>query len=125
MIRKERSVGRRTQATDDLERYVADRDAREPGFAALVVDAEKRLAFGRAMAERRRASGKSQTQVAAFMRTSPAIVSRLESGSDVRLSTLEKYVAALGLQLELNAVTRSQSSPKRAKKARRRSDRKG
>jgi ribosome-binding protein aMBF1 (putative translation factor) len=98
---------RRPKRKDDLEHYVADRDAREPGFAALVVDAEKRLAFGRAMAERRRASGKSQTQVAAFMRTSPAIVSRLESGSDVRLSTLEKYVAALGLQLELKAVRRT------------------
>jgi ribosome-binding protein aMBF1 (putative translation factor) len=122
---KERFMGRRAQAIDDLEHYVAGRDAREPGFAALVVDAEKRLAFGREMAERRRVSGKSQTQVAASMRTSPAIVSRLESGSDVRLSTLEKYVAALGLQLELKAVARSQSSPKRAKKARRRSDRKG
>ena len=41
------------------------------------------------------------------MRTSRAIVSRLESGSDVRLSTLEKYVAALGLQLELKAVGRT------------------
>ena len=100
-------MGRRTQATDELQRYVADRDAREHGFAALVVDAEKRLAFGREMAERRRASGKSQTQVAASMRTSAAIVSRLESGSDVRLSTLEKYVAALGLQLELKAVRRT------------------
>jgi transcriptional regulator with XRE-family HTH domain len=75
------------------------------------------------MAERRRAAGKTQTQVAALMRTSPAIVSRLESGHDVRVSTLEKYVAALGLQLELSAVTPSQTSPKRAKKSRRRSTR--
>ncbi len=111
-------MGRRTQATDDLEHYVSDRDAREPGFAALVVDAEKRLAFGREMAERRRASGKSQTQVAASMRTSPAIVSRLESGSDVRLSTLEKYVAALGLQLELKAVGRRGEQRKTARRTR-------
>ncbi|RLB39493.1 MAG: hypothetical protein DRH30_09795 [Deltaproteobacteria bacterium] len=100
-------MGLKNKATDDLERYVADRDAREAGFAALVGDAEKRRAFGREMAERRRASGTSQTQVAAAMRTCAAIVSRLESGSDVRLSTLEKYVAALGLQLELKAVVRS------------------
>jgi ribosome-binding protein aMBF1 (putative translation factor) len=116
-------MGRRVKPTDDLERYVADRDAREPGFTALVVDAEKRLAFGRQMAERRRAAGKTQTQVAAVMRTSPAIVSRLESGHDVRVSTLEKYVAALGLELELNAIARSQTSSKRAKKTRRRSTR--
>ncbi len=108
----------KTQAADDLERYVADRDAREPGFAALVADAEARRAFGREMAGRRRASGMSQTQVAALMRTSAAIVSRLESGSDVRLSTLEKYVAALGLQLELKAVVRTNQKRPRTRKTR-------
>ena len=112
---------RRPQPKDDLERYVADRDARERGFAALVADAEVRLAFGRQMAEHRRADDKTQTQVAALMRTSPAIVSRLESGHDVRISTLEKYVAALGLQLELKAVSRKKAAskaarPRRAKK---------
>ena len=108
-------MGQRTRPIDDLERYVSVRDAREPGFAALVVDAERRLAFGRQMAERRRAAGKTQTQVAAFMRTSPAIVSRLESGHDVRVSTLEKYVAALGLQLELNTAPRKKHKAKTAR----------
>jgi hypothetical protein len=55
------------------------------------------------------------------MHTSPAIVSRLESGHDVRVSTLEKYVAALGFQLELKAVTPKKpttkaSRPRRTKK---------
>jgi ribosome-binding protein aMBF1 (putative translation factor) len=100
-----RTMQRRTKPRDDLERYVAERDARESGFAALVADAEARLTFGRQMAERRRAKGKTQTQVAALMQTSPAIVSRLESGHDVRVSTLEKYTAALGLQLQLKAVS--------------------
>jgi hypothetical protein len=73
------------------------------------------------LAERRRARGKTQTQVAALMRTSPAIVSRLESGHDVRVSTLEKYVAALGFQLELKATsprkaTTKTSRTRRAKK---------
>ena len=69
--------------------------------------------------ERRRAKGKTQTQVAALMQTSPAIVSRLESGHDVRVSTLEKYVAALGLQLELNAVSPKKPATKKASRARR------
>jgi ribosome-binding protein aMBF1 (putative translation factor) len=99
------SMPRRTKPSDDLERYIAERDARDRGFAALVADADARLAFGRQMAERRRAKGKTQTQIAALMQTSPAIVSRLESGHDVRVSTLEKYVAALGFQLELKAVS--------------------
>ena len=105
-------MARRAKPKDDLERYIADRDAREPGFAAMVAFAEARLAFGRQMAERRRAGGQTQTQVAALMHTSPAIVSRLESGHDVRVSTLEKYVAALGFQLELKVVSRTKPSSK-------------
>jgi ribosome-binding protein aMBF1 (putative translation factor) len=88
---------------DDLEKFVAERDRREPGFAALVDAAEQRRAFTRKMAERRKKSGLSQTQVAARMETSPSIVSRVESGSDVRISTLEKYLAALGFELRLQA----------------------
>ena len=64
------------------------------------------LLEGGRMAERRRAKGKTQTQVAALMHTSPAIVSRLESGHDVRVSTLEKYVAALGLRAEARGLGR-------------------
>ncbi len=48
-------------------------------------------------------SGLSQTQVAARMETSASIVGRVESGADVRLSTLEKYMAALGFELEFKA----------------------
>ncbi|MEZ4270810.1 MAG: helix-turn-helix transcriptional regulator [Myxococcota bacterium] len=65
--------------------------------------AEKRRAFARKMAERRKAKGLSQTQIAARMDTSASIVSRVESGADVRMSTLEKYTAALGFKLELSA----------------------
>jgi transcriptional regulator with XRE-family HTH domain len=107
---------------DDLEKYTAERDRREPGFARLVVDAEKRQAFARQLAEKRRSAGKSQTQVAALMETSASIVSRLEAGSDVRVSTLEKYVAAIGMQLDFRAVPRVQraSRPKPSASAARR-----
>jgi len=47
----------------------------------------------------------SQTAVAAQMGTSQSVVARLESGAlDMRLSTLQRYAAALGLDLviELN-----------------------
>ena len=53
------------------------------------------------------------------MQTSPAIVSRLESGHDVRVSTLEKYVAALGFQLELKAVPPKKPSSKAQRRRRR------
>ena len=42
----------------------------------------------------------SQTAVAAQMGTSQSVVARLESGAlDMRLSTLQRYAAALGLDL--------------------------
>jgi transcriptional regulator with XRE-family HTH domain len=88
---------------DDLERHIAEREKRSPGFAALVDAAVQRRAFARRMAEKRNQSGLSQTQIAARMATSASIVSRLESGADVRISTLEKYMAALGFELELKA----------------------
>ena len=91
---------------DDLEKYVAERERREPGFEQLVIDAEKRQAFARELADQRRSSGKTQTQVAALMKTSASIVSRLEAGADVRVSTLEKYVAAIGYQLDFRARPR-------------------
>ncbi|MFW5921295.1 MAG: helix-turn-helix domain-containing protein [Polyangiales bacterium] len=89
---------------DDLDKYVAERERREPGFEKLVANAERRQAFARELAQRRRSAGKTQTQVAAIMETSASIVSRLESGSDVRISTLEKYVAAIGMELDFRAV---------------------
>ena len=50
--------------------------------------------------------GLSQTEVAARMGTSQSAVARLESGdADVRLSTLERYAAALGQRLEVRLQT--------------------
>lgn len=55
------------------------------------------------MARKRRELGLSQTEVAARMGTSQSAVARLESGdADVRISTLERYAAALGFSLEVS-----------------------
>ena len=35
-------MSRAPKPSDDLDRYIAERDAREPGFAALVANAEKK-----------------------------------------------------------------------------------
>jgi transcriptional regulator with XRE-family HTH domain len=49
------------------------------------------------LARARRESGLSQTEIAARMGTTQSAVARLESGElDARLSTLERYAAALG-----------------------------
>jgi hypothetical protein len=69
-----------------------------PGFTAV---AGRRQALSAALVDRRRAQGLSQTEVAARMGTSQSAVARLESGhGDLLLSTLDRYAAALGQQLD-------------------------
>jgi len=75
----------------------ADRLPVFPGFREL---AQRRQLIS-ALVERRLALGLSQTEVAARMGTSQSAVARLESGAaDVRMTTLERYVAAMGGQIE-------------------------
>ena len=69
-----------------------------PGFKQM---AERRRELAGELAARRVQLGLSQTEVAARMGTSQSAVARLESGdADVKLSTLERYAAALGQQLD-------------------------
>jgi predicted transcriptional regulator len=69
-----------------------------PGFKEM---AARRRHLSAALVARRIDLGLSQTEVAARMGTSQSAVARLESGeADIRLSTLERYVAALGQQLD-------------------------
>lgn len=69
-----------------------------PGFRQM---AERRRHLSQELVERRIALGLTQTEVAARMGTSQSAVARLESGaSDVRLSTLERYAAAVGHVVE-------------------------
>lgn len=70
-----------------------------PGFREM---AARRQAVAETLVEARSRLGLSQTEVAARMGTSQSAVARLESGdADVRLSTLERYAAALGQRLEV------------------------
>ena len=69
-----------------------------PGFGDM---ARRRRELVEDLAARRRAIGLSQTEVAALMGTSQSAVARLEAGhSDVRISTLERYAAALDQRLD-------------------------
>lgn len=69
------------------------------------VDATKRaMRLGIALSELREMRGMSQAAVAEELATSRPNVSRIESEVDVRLSTLERYIEALGGQLQIHAV---------------------
>jgi transcriptional regulator with XRE-family HTH domain len=63
--------------------------------------AQRRQRLVAVLVARRRELGLSQTEVAARMGTSQSAVARLESGAgDVRLTTLERYAAAIGGRLD-------------------------
>ena len=69
-----------------------------PGFREM---AERRRALLQELSEHRERLGLTQTEVAARMRTSQSAVARLERGDlDVRLSTVERYAAALGQRID-------------------------
>lgn len=70
-----------------------DGATRFPGFGGVAGDSGEAL---EALVRRRQRLGLTQTVVAARMGTSQSAVARLEAGrSDPRLSTLERYAAAL------------------------------
>ncbi len=101
------------RSDDFLDEMIAARGAKNPKFAGLVDEALGRRRMARGLAERRQALGASQTAVAARMRTSASVVSKLEGGADVRLSTLQKYAAAMGLGLEVRLKSARAASRKR------------
>ncbi len=79
-----------------------------PGFDAIAPDAERII---QALVRRRRELGVSQTAVAARMGTSQSAVARLEAGrSDARLSTLERYAAAVEASLSYGLSTHDDRS---------------
>ena len=91
------------KATKDLvDEIVVERTSGNPDFPDLVEAALRTRQLVRALTERRRAMGISQTLVAARMGTSQSALARLEAGgSDPRLSTLERYALALGDEVDV------------------------
>lgn len=83
-------------AKDFLAEIIEERTARNSAFSGLVAEAEVRRRLARKLAALREKKDLSQTVVAARMGTSPSVVSKLEAGGDVRMSTLQRYCAAVG-----------------------------
>jgi predicted transcriptional regulator len=84
---------------------------RRTSFPGLQEMADRRRGLIEELAGARRASGVSQTEIAARMGTSQSAVARLESGElDARMSTLERYAAAVGAIVDWQ-VRSSQEAP--------------
>jgi ribosome-binding protein aMBF1 (putative translation factor) len=71
-----------------------------PGFKQMAQRRQAQADLAEQLVARRTKLGLTQTEVAARMGTSQSAVARIESGdADVRLSTVERYAAALGHEL--------------------------
>ena len=86
---------------DFLAEAITERTEGERAFGQLVDAALHRRELLRALAARRERLGLSQTTVAARMGTSQSSIARLEAGdADARLSTIERFAAAVGQTVE-------------------------
>ncbi|GEM_PF-521986 len=91
-----------TESTDFLDELIAEGAAEDPLFPATVDAAVRRRVFLRSLANLRESRGMPQAVVAERMRTQQPAVARLERGEgDPKLSTLERYATALGLEIEI------------------------
>jgi len=76
------------------------------------IETEKRaILTGLRLAELRAGQGLTQVQVAQRLGTTQENVSRIERADDTQLSTIKRYIEALGGHLELHAVFQDRDIP--------------
>ena len=76
----------------------------DPDFEQAVARERRTVDFETRLHELRERRGVRQGDVAGELGVSQANVSRVEHEQDVRVSTLERYVTALGGRLEVRAI---------------------
>lgn len=84
------------KAKDDLDATLDEWAKDDPGIHAKVQAALERREMARELAALRKRSGLTQVDLAKRMGTSQGQIARLESGADTRVSTIERYAAAIG-----------------------------
>ena len=85
-----------TNLDDYLAAMPADRQSRIAGKA-------KRLSQSIELAKLRQMSNLKQSELATMMGVSQASISKVESGKDIQLSTLQNYVQSLGGEVVITA----------------------
>lgn len=90
----------------DLDEYIERRKARDPEFSEEFESGYKRFRIGVALRQAREEADMTQEEVANQIGTHKSAISRIENhAEDIRLSTLEKYADALGLNLEIKLTS--------------------
>ena len=86
----------------DLQIYIKNRKSRDSGFAEGYDTGYEQFKFGVILKKAREEAGLTQEELAAKLNTKKSAISRIENhAEDIKLSTLGKFVKAVGKELRL------------------------
>jgi ribosome-binding protein aMBF1 (putative translation factor) len=89
----------------DLQKYIAKRKASDPDFAENFDSGYEEFKIGVMLKMAREEAGFTQEELAEKLNTKKSAISRIENhAKDIKLSTLEKFVQALGKKLRLEVA---------------------
>jgi ribosome-binding protein aMBF1 (putative translation factor) len=89
----------------DLKKYIAKRKAVDPEFAENYESGYEEFKIGVMLKMAREEAGLTQEELATMLNTKKSAISRIENhAKDIKLSTLEKFVQALGKKLRLEVA---------------------
>ncbi len=87
----------------DIEKYIAKREIKSPGFRKMVEEEYENLKLGEEIRQMRLSMGMTQEELAKKMSTTKSAISRLENHSEsVRLATIEKVARVFKKKVEIN-----------------------
>lgn len=103
----------------DLTAYAKSRAQRDPEFAENLETGYTTFKIGVMLRQARERAGLTQEEVAERLETRKSAISRIENrAGDIRLSTLERYAAAIGWDLSLNLRPGQRGTGKRPRRQR-------
>jgi len=86
----------------DLKKYIAQRKKGDRKFAEGYEEGYEQFKIGVMLRQARESAGLTQEELALRLNTRKTAISRIENhAEDIKLSTLERFAAALGKQLRL------------------------
>jgi ribosome-binding protein aMBF1 (putative translation factor) len=89
----------------DLQKYIKKRKSRDSSFAKDFDSEYEQFKIGVILKQAREEAGLTQSELAAKLNTKKSAISRIENhAEDIKLSTLGKFVNALGKELRLEVT---------------------
>jgi len=89
----------------DLQKYIAKRKTRDSEFAENYDTGYEEFKIGVMLKMAREEAGLTQDQLAVKLNTKKSAISRIENhANDIKLSTLENFVQALGKKLRIEVA---------------------